>query len=199
MDFNVAERLEKFYGKIPENEKAWINDNIESLTDEQKGKFYQALTTVHEFKHGYPEITVMAEVYKKVMNKAPKTYLWADCLECGCEYDYNLPMCPACYENGLDCRAKAVRKSEFQPPMKVIRYNKPYQHGDKGETVCYNCVHKNNSFCRNFGNPNWNCKREDFENCPCARCCAIAKRLNAEYEKNWKCNKISYAVPLKRG
>ena len=69
MDFNVVERLEKFYGKIPENEKAWINDNIESLTDEQKGKFYQALTTVHEFKHGYPEITVMAEVYKKVMNK----------------------------------------------------------------------------------------------------------------------------------
>ena len=75
-DFNAVERLEKFYGDIPEMEKAWIEDNIESLTDEQKGKFFKALTTSHEFKNGYPEISVMATVYKNVMNKAPKTYAW---------------------------------------------------------------------------------------------------------------------------
>ena len=62
--FNAVERLEKFYGDIPEMEKAWIEDNIESLTDEQKGKFFKALTTSHEFKNGYPEISVMATVYK---------------------------------------------------------------------------------------------------------------------------------------
>ena len=195
--FNAVERLEKFYGDIPEMEKAWIEDNIESLTDEQKGKFFKALTTAHEFKNGYPEISVMATVFKNVMNKAPKTYAWSICKECGCEYDYRLPCCPACYEKGLDCRAKAVKKSDFQPPMKVVRYNKPYMNADKGETICFNCVHKNQSFCKNYGNPNCTCRREEFESCNCARCCAVAKRYNAELEKNKNKNKISYAVPIK--
>ena len=34
--FNAVERLEKFYGDIPEMEKAWIEDNIESLTDAER-------------------------------------------------------------------------------------------------------------------------------------------------------------------
>jgi hypothetical protein len=147
----------------------------------------------------YKEITILAlkKVYQEITGKKAKEHIWAICLECGCEYDYGLPMCPACYDKGFDCRARAVKKSEFQPPMKVIKYNKQYQNGDKGETVCYNCVHKSGSFCKNFGNPNWNCHREEFESCNCARCCAVAKRYNAELEKNKNENKIIYAVPLK--
>jgi hypothetical protein len=139
----------------------------------------------------------MKNLLIRVTGKRPKQYFWAVCLECGCEYDYDLPMCPACYEKGLDCRAKAVKKSDFQPPMKVVRYNKPYMNGDKDETICFNCVHKNQSFCKNYGNPNWSCRREEFESCNCARCCAVAKRYNAELEKNKNENKIIYAVPLK--
>jgi hypothetical protein len=81
--------------------------------------------------------------------------------------------------------------------MKVIKYNKQYLNGDKCETVCYKCVHKKQSFCKNYGNPNWTCRREEFESCNCARCCAVAKRYNAELEKNKNENKIIYAVPLK--
>ena len=194
-EFDAVERLEKFYGKIPEEEKAWIDDNINSLTDEQKGKFYKALTTVHEFKNGYPEISTMAEVFKKTMNKAPKSYAWSVCLECGCEYDYRLAYCPACYAKEMMCTAKAVKKSNIKPS--IIQYNKTYLNGGNGETTCFNCEHKKNSYCKNFGNPNWNCKREEFEMCNCKICCSMAKRENQKLAG--KEIKTSFAIPLKRG
>ena len=193
--FNAVERLEKSYGDIPEMEKAWIEDNIESLTDEQKGKFFKALTTSHEFKNGYPEISVMATVYKNVMNKAPKTYAWSICKECGCEYDYRLPCCPACYEKGLYCNVFAVKSSASKPA--IVQYNKTYLNGGNGETTCFNCEHKKNSYCKNFGNPNWNCKREEFEMCECKICCSMAKRENQKLAG--KEIKTTYAIPLKRG
>jgi hypothetical protein len=187
-----ADELKNFHLKIGKEEEQWINENVEKLDENQKLNFSREL-------QNYKEITILAlkKVYQEITGKKAKEHIWAICLECGCEYDYGLPMCPACYDKGFDCRARAVKKSEFQPPMKVVRYNKQYQNGDKGETVCYNCVHKSGSFCKNFGNPNWNCHREEFESCNCARCCAVAKRYNAELEKSRSENKISYAMPLK--
>lgn len=199
MEISIIERLEKFYGNLPEKEKMWLDDNVEGLSDEQKGKFFKALTTAHEFKNGYPEISVMGAVFKKVMDKAPKSYAWSVCRECGCEYEYELPMCPSCYDNGYDCRAKAVKKSEFQPTFKVIKYNKKYLNGDKGEKICYSCEHKKESYCKNFGNYQWNCKREEYEMCECRMCCAIARRANEALDKTKAKEKFSYAIPLKRG
>ena len=189
-----VDEIENQHGKLGDLEKQWISENLEKLADDVKLNFSREL-------QNYKVITVnvLKNVYTAVTGKKCKGYYWAVCLECGCEYDYELPMCPACYEKGLDCRAKAVKKSDFQPPMKLVRYNKSYMNGDKGETVCFNCVHKNQSFCQNYGNPNWNCKREEFESCPCARCCAVAKKYNEELEKNRSGNKMSYAMPLKRG
>lgn len=186
------DELKNFHLKIGEVEEQWINENVEKLDENQKLNFSREL-------QNYKEITILAlkKVYQEITGKKANEHIWAVCLECGCEYDYGLPMCPACYDKGFDCRARAVKKSEFQPPMKVIKYNKQYQNGDKGETVCYNCVHKSGSFCKNFGNPNWSCRREEFESCNCARCCAVAKKYNAELEKNKNENKIIYAVPLK--
>jgi hypothetical protein len=192
----IINELEGFYGKATEDEKQWIAGNLEKLDADLQGKFLSELHKIHKDSK-FPDISIMKNLLVRVTGKQPKQYIWAVCLECGCEYDYGLPMCPACYDKGLDCRARAVKKSEFQPPMKVIKYNKQYQNGDKGETVCYNCVHKSGSFCKNFGNPNWNCHREEFESCNCARCCAVAKRYNAELEKSRSENKISYAMPLK--
>lgn len=192
----MINELESRFGTASEEQKKWVAENLGKLEQEQKEIFLRELNKISNGQ--FPDISTMKNLLVKITGKRPKEYIWAVCLECGCEYDYGLPMCPACYDKGLDCRARAVKKSEFQPPMKVIRYNKQYQHGDKGETVCYDCVHKTNH-CNNYGNPNWNCHREEFESCPCARCCSIAKRINAELEKTRSNNKLSYAMPLKRG
>lgn len=188
-----ADELKNFHLKIGKEEEQWINENVEKLDENQKLNFSREL-------QNYKEITILAlkKVYQEITGKKAKEHIWAVCLECGCEYDYDLPCCPACYDKGFDCRAKAVKKSEFQPPMKVIRFNKHYMNGDKGEQICYTCIHKKESYCRNFGNPNWNCKREEFEMCECKTCCGIAKRANAELEKSRSREKFSYAVPLKR-
>ena len=195
----MLEKLVDIYGDFDENTKKWISENLRDMGEEAEENYLKVIQEEHSKRLGKPDIHKLKVILEKVTGKKPKSYIWAVCLECGCEYDYNLPMCPACYDKGLDCRAKAVKKSEFQPPMKVIRYNKQYLNGDRGETVCYNCVHKNGSFCKNFGNPNWNCHREEFESCNCARCCATAKRYNADLEKSRSENKITYAMPLKRG
>ena len=195
----MLEKLNEIYGEFDETTKKWISENLCNLGPENEENFLRAIQEEHSRRQGKPDIHKLKIVLEKVTGKKARQFIWAVCLECGCEYDYTLPMCPACYDKGFDCRARAVKKSEFQPPMKVIRYNKQYQHGDKGETVCYDCVHKPNSFCKNYGNPNWSCQREEFESCACARCCAMAKRINAELEKNKTQNKTSYAIPLKRG
>lgn len=192
----IINELEGFYGKATEEEKKWVAENLEKIDPEVQTRFLTELHKIHN--EGFPSVLVMKNLLVKITGMKPKLYIWAVCLECGCEYDYGLPMCPACFDKGLDCRTRAVKKSDFQPTFKVIKYNKQYMNGDRGEIVCYKCVHKKDSFCKNYGNPNWNCKREEFESCNCARCCAMSKRVNAELEKNRKENRVSYAVPLKK-
>lgn len=195
----MLEKLQEIYGEFDENTRKWISENLKNLGEENEANFLRVIQEEHSKRQGKPDIRKLKIILEKITGKKAREFIWAVCLECGCEYDYNLPFCPDCYDSGFECRARSVKKSEFQPPMKVIKYNKQYLNGDKGETVCYNCVHKKQSFCRNYGNPNWNCQREEFESCNCSRCCAIAKRVNAELEKNRNENKVSYAVPLKRG
>ena len=180
--------------KIGDAEEQWLSENIERLDEGQKLNFLRELQNFKEIT-----ISVLKKVFQDVSGKKVKEHIWAVCLECGCEYDYDLPMCPDCYDRGFECRAKAVKKSEFQPPAKVIRYNKPYLNGDKGEFICYSCIHKKQSFCKNYGNPNWECKREEFEMCECRTCCGIAKRANRQLEETRSAEKFSYATPLKRG
>ena len=193
----IINELEGVYGKATDEEKQWISENLEKLDYEVQTKYLTQLHKIHT--NGFPDVGIMKNLLTRITGKQPKQYIWAVCLECGCEYDYRLPMCPACYDNGLDCRAKAVKKSEFQPPMKVVRYNKKYLNGDKNEYICYKCIHKKESYCRNYGNPNWNCKREEFEMCECRTCCGVAKRINRQLEEKSKTEKFSYAMPLKRG
>ena len=195
----MLEKLQEIYGEFDESTRKWISENLKNLGEENEANYLRVIQEEHSKRQGKPDIRKLKIILEKITGKKSREFIWAVCLECGCEYDYGLPMCPDCYDRGFECRAKAVKKSEFQPPMKVINYNKQYLNGDKGETVCYKCVHKKQSYCKNYGNPNWNCQREEFESCNCSRCCAIAKRFNAELEKNRNENKVSYAVPLKRG
>lgn len=186
--------LEGYFGKLGDSEKQWVNENLERLDDASK------MNIVHELREhrGTISIPVMQKVLEKVTGKKAKVYFWAVCLECGCEYDYGLPMCPACYEKGLDCRTKAVKKSEFKPTFKVIKYNKQYMNGDKNEPTCFTCIHKKESYCPHFGNPDWNCHREEFETCECKMCCGIAKKANRQLQESRSEQKLSYAVPIRR-
>lgn len=186
--------LEGCFGKLGDSEKQWVNENLEKLDESVK------MNIMHELREhrGTISIPVMQKVLEKVTGKKARDYFWAVCLECGCEYDYRLPMCPACFDKGLDCRAKAVKKSEFKPTFKVIKYNKQYMNGDKNEQTCFTCIHKKESYCSNFGNPNWNCHREEFESCECKMCCGIAKKANRQLQESNAEHKISYAVPFKK-
>ena len=186
--------LEGCFGKLGDSEKQWVNENLERLDESVK------MNIMHELREhrGTISIPVMQKVLEKVTGKKARVYFRAVCLECGCEYDYSLPMCPACFDKGLDCRAKAVKKSEFKPTFKVIKYNKQYMNGEKGEQTCFTCSHKEGSYCSNFGNPDWNCHREEFESCECKMCCGIAKKVNRQLQESNAEHKISYAVPFRR-
>lgn len=195
----MLEKLIEIYGDFDENTQKWISENLEKLGEENEQNFLKCLQEEHSRRQGKPDIYKLKKVLEKVTGKKSKGFMWAVCLECGCEYEYELPMCPGCYDNGYDCRAKAVKKSEFQPTFKVIKYNKKYLNGDKGEKICYSCEHKKESYCKNFGNYQWNCKREEYEMCECRMCCAIARRANEALDKTKAKEKFSYAIPLKRG
>ena len=139
----------------------------------------------------------MDAALQKVTGKKARQYYWAVCMECGCEYDFDLPMCPSCYQKGLECRMKAVKTSEFKPTVKVIRYNKPYITVDKGETNCYDCKDKTEfSFCSHFGQTWWNCK--DYRDCKCNSCCMRMKKANERIAEMKNEQKLSYATPLKK-
>ena len=187
------DEIEGKHGKVEETEKQWISENLEKLNDSDK------LNILRELEN-YKVITlkVLKDVYKAVTGKQVKGYFWAVCLECGCEYDYSLPMCPKCYENNLECRAKAIKTSEFQPPMKVVRYNKTFLKYEK-EQSCFDCINRKESYCKNFGNPNWDCRQEELHACNCNKCCSALKTAQRKVDE-WRAkgNKTSYAIPLKK-
>lgn len=188
--------IKNYYGSLIEESEKWIIANCSNLTEEQTGNFKAKLFKEWGRPKGSPDIKILSKVLSEVTGNKPRVYYWAVCMECGCEYDYRLPMCPKCYEEGFECRRYAVKKSEFQPPAKVIRYNKTYIA--ENEPVCYDCINREFSYCRNFGNYNWNCPREDFEMCKCKKCCGIAKRANMAYDEKNKVEKVSDRIPLKR-
>lgn len=187
----IINELEGFYGKATEEEKQWVAERIDRLSDEEQQNFMHELHQSH--KKGFPSIFIMKGILAKVTGKKQTNFFWSVCLECGCEYDFNLPMCPACYKKGLECRAVAVKISELYPPAKVIRYNKAY-----GEKNCYDCDKTELSFCHHFGQTNWDCR--NLSTCTCASCCIKQKNANRRIEEQRKEKVVfKYAIPLKRG
>lgn len=195
--------IKEYYGNLISESEEWLNKNCSNLTEEDVENFKQKLFKEWGRKKGSPDIKILSKVLTEVTGNKPRIYYWAVCMECGCEYDYRLPMCPKCYEEGYECRRYAVKKSDVQPPAKVIRFNKTYipenrPNSPEYEPACYGCKNQELSYCRNFGNYNWNCPREDFEMCKCKKCCGIAKRANMAYDEKNKVEKVSDRIPLKR-
>ena len=187
----IVNEILGYYKELGENEKRWLLENVDKMPDDEQMNFMTALKDLHKSRDGAPEISEMTKALQKVTGKRAKLHVWNVCLECGCEFAFGLPLCPACYEKQLECRSFAVRKSDFPPPMKVIRYNKEYL-GDGSEQNCYACEHKEMSFCQNFGNVKWQCK--DFRNCNCAGCCVKAKNANKALQE--KKVTFTYAKPF---
>lgn len=188
-----VDEVEGKHGKLGDLERQWISENLEKLADNEK------LNILRELEN-YKVITlkVIKEVYTAVTGKKCNGYYWSVCLECGCEYDYSLPMCPACYEKKLECRARAIKTSEFQPPMKVVRYNKTFLKYEN-EHSCFNCENRKESYCPHFGNPYYNCNSEELHSCGCNACCSALKSAQRKVDE-WrkKGNKQNYAKPLSK-
>lgn len=188
-----VDEVEGKHGKLGDLERQWISENLEKLADNEK------LNILRELEN-YKVITlkVIKEVYTAVTGKKCNGYYWAVCLECGCEYDYSLPMCPACYDKKLECRVKAIKTSEFQPPMKVVRYNKTFLKYEN-EHSCFNCENRKESYCPHFGNPYYNCNSEELHSCGCNVCCSALKSAQRKVDE-WreKGNKQNYAKPLSK-
>lgn len=167
--------LEGYFGVLGESEKKWITENLEHLDEESKMNVFTELK-----KKGSISITALQEVFQKVSGKKPRKYYWSICMVCGTEYGYGLPYCPGCHEKGVLTRRYYVKVSDFQPPAKVIRFNKEYL-GDGKEPVCYTCKEREMSFCTHFGKEGWECR--DYRNCKCASCCIKNKRENERLSK----------------
>lgn len=189
----IINELEGFYGRATDEEKQWVAERVEKLNEEEQQNFLHELHLNH--KKGFPNIYIMKSILAKITGKRQTGFFWAVCLECGCEYDYNLPICPSCYKNGLECRSVEIKASELKPPAKVIRYNKQYL-GDGKEKICYDCENTELSFCYHFGQANWECR--NLQQCKCASCCINLKRANEKLSRTTK-QKISYARPLTKG
>lgn len=189
-----VDELEGYFGSFGADEKGWIKSNLESLGDDEKMNYVTALKNLHWKRDGVPTIQNLKIALEKVTGKKSTNYMWSVCLECGCEYDYRLPICPSCFEKGLECRAISVRVSEFPPSMKVLKFNKTYL-GDGTEQNCYTCVHRALSYCKHFGNPDWACR--ELQDCKCSHCCVITKKAN-EKIRNQKKTVTTYAKPLNR-
>lgn len=189
----ILNELEAIYGFFGEEQKKWISEYLEYLTEEEKSNFINLIKKEHPIKRGIPDIQVLQKVKSRVTGKPINNYYWAVCMDCKTEYDYNLPMCPSCYENGIICRVVSVKKSEFQPPAKVIRYNKAYI-GDGTEKICYNCENKNESYCRHFGDSEWTCN--DLAHCKCAGCCVKTKKENQKALEVMESQKKTYGKKI---
>ena len=189
----MIDKIQMAYGFLSEETKDWVNNNLQRLSENDRANYMDYLALEWPKRKGIPNKETLQKVLTKITGKGPKRYFWAVCMECGCEYDFDLPMCPACYKKGLECRMKTVKVSDNKPPAKVIRYNKPC-----GENNCYNCDKTELSFCYHFGQTNWEC--HNLSTCLCASCCIKEKKANIKIEEQRKGKMtLKYAIPLKKG
>ena len=185
-------KIQMVYGFLPEEEKSWIENNLKYLNESEQENYMNILRQENPARRGQPTVQMLQKVLTKVTGKAPPVYYWAVCMECGCEYDFRMPKCPACYKKDLYCSTRAVKISKDKPHIEVIRYNKSC-----GDNNCYDCDKSEMSFCFHFGQTDWVC--HNLSNCSCASCCIKEKKANQKIEENIKSGAtFSYATPIKK-
>lgn len=174
----MIQRLINYYGSLGEEEQRFIRENVLKLDEQSQNNFATTLMTSNPAGSKKPDMAAINKAYKTVTGKAPRVFIWAVCDDCKAEYDYRFLTCPKCYLAGKRSSGYKVKKSEFQPPMKIIRWNQTTLNDDGKAQYCVSCMNRDNGFCRWFGDPNHNCPASDFEYCECKKCCAIHKKGN---------------------
>ena len=179
----MIERLINYYGRLGNEEQRFINENVMKLDDRQQNDFATALMSDCPSGKKAPDVAALNKALKSVAGTKARSYIWAVCNACGAEYDYKFMTCPKCFLAGKHSSGYKVRKSDFPPPIKVIRWNQTTLQDDGKVQYCVSCPIKENSYCRWFGEPEHTCAREEYEYCECKKCCAFHKRANEKVRK----------------
>lgn len=177
----LLERLINYYGTPDEEQERFINEKTLSMSEEKQDEIAQKIIEERTKRFGFPDIAALKKFFEKEEKK--RIYYWAVCLEpdCKTEYAAGLMICPTCYKKGLKFNKYAIKNSEFPPSKKVIMFNQQaYFSSEKDDKLCINCeiAKKEWAFCFHFGNPDWECKTEDFRQCDCKACCLKHKAGN---------------------
>lgn len=192
----LLNKLEDYYGFANENIKNELIRRTQKYSPEEQEMVYQKIIVLQPMRRGFPDMAMLNKIFQEVKPRyEPSKYYWCVCNECGCEYSYNLPTCPACWKRGFECHSYTVKVSEVKPPVKVVTFNKCYNNYKLPEdtSTCFDCKDTEMSYCPNFGKPDYFCK--DYQYCKCKNCCALHKRINEKLTP--QVNVKSYAIPRK--
>ena len=175
----LINKLRDYYGIADADAVDYINKRTAGMSEEQQNEIADKIIQSRQKRFGFPDISILAK-FLNDGGKKTRGFYWAVCNTCKAEYDYRFESCPKCHLEKRTSSGYAVRTSEYQPPRSVIRWNQETLHPEEGKLYCINCEHRDNGYCRWFGEPNYTCKQEEYEYCPCKKCCAVHKRANAK-------------------
>ena len=181
----LTQKLSEYYGKLGDSKIKFIYEHTSGLKDKQLEVLFEQITKEYPSKtEGLPDDEEKLLELLSVKKKA-NGVVWSHCEVCGSEYDYKFMFCPVCYRNeGVKRNEFYVITSEEFPP-KVIRYNCVSEPMNNTDANCLKCkiAAEGNSYCRLFGNYVYRCKMDEFRDCPCKQCCAIAKKANQKFDE----------------
>ena len=173
----LIDKLRNYYG-FPEQEQVeYIAKSVLGMTEADQDAIADKIIEARSKRYGFPDIAFLSKFLKNAAKKT-KMYYWAICNDCKAEFDYSFIKCPACHLKGKQSSGFKIKTSENQPPAGIIRWNVMVLNPMEGFTNCVTCEHRDNSWCRWFGNPNHTCKPNEYEYCECRKCCAIHKKAN---------------------
>ena len=175
----LYDKLAEYYGDGDREQEQYVREAEKRLSVEKQTAAYNQIIEARGKRFGFPDISVLSKFISPTTAKGGNyQYAWAVCNDCKAEYDYKFVTCPRCLLSGKSSSGYRVRGSDVPPGHNVIRWNQTSLNAEPNEKLCVNCEHRDNSYCRFFGNPDWQCTKSDFENCDCRQCCARHKRAN---------------------
>lgn len=183
----LFEKLCDYYGCTDDETEEFVRSREQNLTAEEQSEIYSAITQKRSKRYGFPDIAALADFFKKQKGNG-KTYSWCVCNDCKAEYALNFMSCPSCYKKDKKRnKGYAIRMSEQKPGKNVIMWNQTaFIQDGKDDLICLNCTLTNvdGHYCYFFGDPNYICSREKFDECPCKACCVRHKKANVHLKKD---------------
>lgn len=169
--------LREYYG-FPDNQTLqFITDKTKGMSEEKQDEIAEKIKLKHSQRFGFPDISVLSKFLETAQSTAKK-YYWSVCNDCKAQFDYKFNSCPKCFLIGKKSSGYAVKVSDTEPPKSVIRWNQTSLNIEEKIHTCYDCDHKDDGFCKYFGLPGFECNRNDYDYCPCKKCCVEHKKAN---------------------